>query len=84
VELRLDQFEPRVKFRKRPLFVSHSHRDWQQVRPIRNELERRGHNPLLSFLTCLEDDDNDASLPKFTREEGRVDGFADAMLDFRP
>ena len=39
----------------------------EQVRPIRNELERRGHNPLLFFLKCLEDDD--ARLPELTREE---------------
>lgn len=27
------------------IFVSHSHRDLEKVRRIRNELERRGHNP---------------------------------------
>lgn len=32
------------------VFVSRSRRDLEQVRPIRNELERRGHNPLLFFL----------------------------------
>jgi len=29
----------------------------EKVREIRNELERRGHNPLPFFLKCLEDDD---------------------------
>jgi hypothetical protein len=43
------------------VFVSHSHRDLENVRPIRNELERRGHHPLLCFLKDLED--NDARLP---------------------
>jgi hypothetical protein len=43
------------------IFVSHSHRDLEKVREIRNELERRGHNPLLFFLKCLSDDD--ARLP---------------------
>ena len=38
-------------------FVSHSHRDLEKVRPIRNELERRGHHPLLFFLKCLQADD---------------------------
>ncbi len=37
------------------IFVSPSHRDLEQVRQIRNELERRGHHPLL-FLKCLADD----------------------------
>ena len=37
------------------------------ARQIRNELERRGHNPLLFFLKCLEADD--ASLPKLIRDE---------------
>ena len=36
--------------------VSHLHRDLEQVRPIRNELERRGHHPLRFFLKCLEDE----------------------------
>jgi len=31
------------------IFVSHSHRDLEKVRRIRNELERLGHNPLLFF-----------------------------------
>jgi hypothetical protein len=36
---------------------SHSHRNLEKVRRIRNELKRRGHNPLLFFLKCLEADD---------------------------
>ena len=35
-------------------------------RRIRNELERRGHNPLLFFLKCLEADD--ACLPDIIRD----------------
>lgn len=49
------------------VFVSHSHRDLEQVREIRNELEKRGHNPLLFFLKCLNDDD--ARLPELIRDE---------------
>ncbi len=49
------------------IFVSHSHRDLEKVRQIRNELEKRGHNPLLFFLKCLEDDD--ARLPQLIRDE---------------
>jgi hypothetical protein len=82
MELRLGDFEPRVSVPVSEPFVSYSHRDLKNVRPIRNELERRGRNPLLFFLKCLKD--NGACLPKLTRAKGRVDGFADAMLDFRP
>jgi hypothetical protein len=49
------------------IFVSHSHRDLEKVREIRNELECRGHNPLLFFLKCLSDDD--ARLPQLIRDE---------------
>ena len=49
------------------IFVSHSHRDLEKVRQIRNELEKRGHNPLLFFLKCLEDDN--ALLPELKDAE---------------
>lgn len=39
------------------IFVSHSHRDLERVREVRNILEGRGHNPLLFFLKSLSDDD---------------------------
>ena len=51
------------------IFVSHSHRDLEKVRPIRNELERRGHHPLLFLLKCLEDDD--ARLPELIRRKSK-------------
>jgi hypothetical protein len=38
------------------IFLSHSHKDIQNVRKIRNELEEYGHNPLLFYLKCLNDD----------------------------
>jgi len=38
------------------IFVSHSHKDLEKVRFIRNEFEKRGHNPLLFFLKCLNDE----------------------------
>ena len=38
------------------IFVSHSHKDLEKVRFIRNEFEKRGHNPLLFFLKCLDDE----------------------------
>ncbi|MBL8826101.1 MAG: toll/interleukin-1 receptor domain-containing protein [Planctomycetaceae bacterium] len=49
------------------IFVSHSHRDLEKVRAIRNELEKRGHNPILFYLKCLETDD--ARLPDLIRDE---------------
>ena len=49
------------------VFVSHSHRDLEKVREVRNYLERGGHNPLLFFLKCLADDD--ARLPQLIRDE---------------
>ena len=38
------------------IFLSHSHKDFDQVKQIRNELEAQGHNPLMFFLKCLNDD----------------------------
>src|SRR5262249_45422678 len=47
--------------------VSHSQRDLNKVRRIRDELERLGHRPLLFYLKCL--DQSDARLPQLIREE---------------
>ncbi|MDR3690911.1 MAG: toll/interleukin-1 receptor domain-containing protein [Fimbriimonas sp.] len=49
------------------VFLSHSNKDFDQVREIRNELERRGHKPLMFFLKCLESDD--ARLPELLKQE---------------
>ncbi len=38
------------------IFLSHSHKDFDKVRELRNELEGQGHHPLLFFLKCLDDD----------------------------
>jgi TIR domain-containing protein len=38
------------------IFLSHSHKDFDKVKDLRNELERQGHHPLLFFLKCLDDD----------------------------
>jgi hypothetical protein len=35
------------------IFLSHSNKDWSDVREIRNLLEERGHRPLMFFLKCL-------------------------------
>ena len=49
------------------IFLSHSNKDFEQVREIRNELERRGHKPLMFFLKCLDSDD--ARLPELLKAE---------------
>jgi hypothetical protein len=49
------------------IFISHSHRDLEKVRQIRNYLEKQGANPLLFFLKCLNDDD--ARLPELINDE---------------
>lgn len=49
------------------IFLSHSHRDLDKVRQIRDVLERKGHNPLIFFLKCLEDDGSE--LPDLLRRE---------------
>jgi TIR domain len=37
------------------IFLSHSSKDWNEVRRIRNFLEEKGHRPLVFFLKCLTD-----------------------------
>jgi hypothetical protein len=49
------------------IFISLSHRDLEKVRQIRNYLEKKGANPLLFFLKCL--DDEDARLPELIQDE---------------
>jgi len=49
------------------IFLSHSNKDFEKVREIRNELEKRGHKPIMFYLKCLENDD--AMLPDLLRRE---------------
>ncbi len=44
------------------IFVSHSNKDIEKVREIRNELESLGHNPVLFYLKCMEDTESDDEL----------------------
>lgn len=46
------------------IFLSHSHKDFDRVVPLRNSLEQDGHHPLLFFLKCLDDDAEIDSLIK--------------------
>jgi len=49
------------------IFLSHSNKDFEKVCEIRNQLERRGHKPLMFYLKCLESDD--ARLPELLKQE---------------
>jgi TIR domain-containing protein len=48
------------------IFVSHSTKDLEPVRRIRDYLEAKSHHPLLFFLKCIRDTDELDSL--ITRE----------------
>jgi len=39
------------------VFVSHSTKDFERVRLVRNALEDRGFRPILFYLKCMEDED---------------------------
>ena len=60
-----------IKPKYRPVAATSA--DLEQVCRTRNELERRGHNPLLFFLKCLEADD--ARLPELIRDESKARTF---------
>ena len=49
------------------VFLSHSNKDFEKVREIRNELERQGRKPLMFFLKCLES--GDARLTELLKQE---------------
>lgn len=42
------------------IFVSHSHKDIAVVRKIRNELEGRGFEPILFYLRCMDNGDEES------------------------
>ena len=46
------------------LFLSHSNKDYEKVRQVRNMLEEQSLRPLMFFLHCLNDDDEVDSLIK--------------------
>jgi hypothetical protein len=49
------------------IFLSHSNKDFEKVREIRNELEKLGHKPIMFFLKCLDSDS--ALLPELLKQE---------------
>lgn len=46
------------------IFLSHSNKDYEKVRQVRNMLEEQSLRPLMFFLHCLNDDDEIDSLIK--------------------
>ena len=52
---------------KLTVFLSHSHKDIEKVRKIRDILEILGCEPLMFFLKCL--DDNNGELEDFIKRE---------------
>lgn len=46
------------------MFLSHSNKDYEKVRQVRNMLEEQSLRPLMFFLHCLNDDDEIYSLIK--------------------
>ena len=46
------------------VFLSHSNKDYEKVRQVRNKLEEQSLRPLMFFLHCLNDDDEIDSLIK--------------------
>lgn len=52
-------------YKKEYFFISHSHKDIEKVRIVRNTIEESFYNePILFFLKCLEDDNEITSLLK--------------------
>jgi len=51
------------------VFLSHSHRDYEKVREVRDLLEREGFRPLMFFLKCLEKEGYEELTKTLIKEE---------------
>ena len=51
------------------VFLSHSNKDYEKVRVVRNILEEHGFRPLMFFLKCLSDDNNDDEVRHLIQRE---------------
>lgn len=51
------------------VFLSHSNKDYEKVRIVRNILEEHGFRPLMFFLKCLDDDKNDDEVRRLIQRE---------------
>lgn len=51
------------------VFLSHSHRDYEKVRVVRDLLEKEGFRPLMFFLKCLEKDGYEELTKTLIKEE---------------
>ena len=52
---------------KLSVFLSHSHKDVEKIRKIRDLLELLGCDPIMFYLKCL--DENDTELENFIKRE---------------
>lgn len=50
------------------VFLSHSNKDYLQVRMVRNRLEDKGLYPIMFYLKCLENDSNEIVLEIIKKE----------------
>lgn len=57
------------------IFLSHSSKDIEKVRQIRNEFEKRGHNPLAFHLLCLSNETKE--------KKAELDGLIKREIDAR-
>ncbi len=60
------------------VFISHSHRDIEKVRRIRNHLEKMGFEPLMFYLKCLSDENEIEELIKREIDEREWFIYADS------
>ena len=51
------------------VFLSHSNKDYEKVRIVRNILEEHGFRPLMFFMKCLDDDKNDDEVRSLIQRE---------------
>ena len=51
------------------VFLSHSHRDYEKVREVRDLLEKEGFRPLMFFLKCLEKNGYEDFMRTLIKEE---------------
>lgn len=51
------------------VFLSHSNKDYEKVRQVRNMLEEQSLRPLMFFLHCLNDDDDDDEIDSLIKRE---------------
>lgn len=51
------------------IFLSHSNKDFEEVRKVRNVLEEHGFRPIMFFLKCMDDPERLKRLPQLIYNE---------------